>query len=277
MSEIKGMLQQLIGSNGKVGEKVEVHESAIKGIEILLGQISMALNNHPQVTLPANTHVNPKEQRPNQLMSVSLRNVPIEVDDSTELAKVRVQPAQEEINKEKEVAEEAKKVQEKALEKVLKQDLTQATGKKRAPAPFRKEVPGDAKMMNDLMSHNFDFQNMVTVTLRQTCSAVMSRPIAEKLSDHESFLGIGRARPTSMLQQLADQTVKRPSGILDDALVLVGKFVFPIDFVILDCKVDGEISIILGRSFLATGRALIDWEIGKLKMRLSNEEITLSV
>ncbi|XP_070048588.1 uncharacterized protein [Nicotiana tomentosiformis] len=90
-------------------------------------------------------------------------------------------------------------------------------------------------------------------------------------------LGIGRARPISMLLQLADRMVKRPSGILDDVLVQVGKFVFPTDFVILDCKVDEEIHIILGRSFFATGRALIDCETGELKMRLNNGEITFNV
>ncbi|XP_070022213.1 uncharacterized protein [Nicotiana sylvestris] len=90
-------------------------------------------------------------------------------------------------------------------------------------------------------------------------------------------LGIGRARPTSMLLQLADRTVKRPTGILDDVLVQVGKFVFPADFVILDCQVDEEIPIILGRPFLATGRALIDCETGELKMRLNNEEVIFNV
>ncbi|XP_070002395.1 uncharacterized protein [Nicotiana sylvestris] len=57
----------------------------------------------------------------------------------------------------------------------------------------------------------------------------------------------------------------------------VGKFVFPADFVILDCKVDEEIPIILERSFLATGRALIDYETGELKMRLNDGEITFNV
>ncbi|XP_070019907.1 uncharacterized protein [Nicotiana sylvestris] len=90
-------------------------------------------------------------------------------------------------------------------------------------------------------------------------------------------MGIGRVRPTSMLLQLADWTVKRPSGILDDVLVQVGKFVFPADFVILDCRVDEEIPIILGRPFLATWRAFIDREIGELKMRLNDEEITFNV
>ncbi|XP_070055428.1 uncharacterized protein [Nicotiana tomentosiformis] len=263
LSEIKGMLQQLIGANGKMQEKVDSHESAIKGIEIQLGHISMALNNRPQGTLPADTQVNPKEQGPKKLMAVSLRN-----GRDLDLEQVNI-------------------------------PLIDAL----------REMSGYAKMMKDLMSRKFDFQDLATITLTQTCSAVVTRPVAEKLSDPGSFtilctidnyafakalcdlgasinlmpltiykrLGIGRARPTSMLLQIADRTVKRPSSILDDVLVQVGKFVFPADFVILDCRVDEEIPIILGRPFLATGRALIDCEIGELKMRLNDEEITFNV
>ncbi|XP_075076905.1 uncharacterized protein LOC142163510 [Nicotiana tabacum] len=170
-------------------------------------------------------------------------------------------------------------------------------------------MSGYAKMMKDLISRKFDFQDLATVTLTQTCSAVVTRPIAEKLSDPGSFtipctignfafakalcdlgasinlmplaiykrLGIGRAKPASMLLQLADRTVKRPSGILDDVLIQVGKFVFPANFVILDYKVDEEIPIILGRPFLATRRALIDCETGELKMRLNDEDITFNM
>nr|XP_016493467.1 PREDICTED: uncharacterized protein LOC107812809 [Nicotiana tabacum] len=133
-----------------------------------------------------------------------------------------------------------------------------------------REMPDYAKMMKDLMSRKFDFQDLSTITLTQTYNAVVAKPMAQKMSDSGSFtilctigsyafakalcdlgasinlmllavytkLGIGRARPTSMLLQLADRTVKRPTGILDDVLVQVGKFVFPADFVILDCQVD---------------------------------------
>ncbi|XP_070054864.1 uncharacterized protein [Nicotiana tomentosiformis] len=171
-----------------------------------------------------------------------------------------------------------------------------------------REMLGYAKMMKDLMSRKFEFQDLSTVTLTQTYSTVVTRPMAQKLSNPGSFtipctignyafakalcdlgasinlmplaiytkLGIGRARPTSILQ-LADRTIKRPTGILDDVLVQVGKFVFPADFVILDCQVDEEIPIILGRPFLATRRALIDCETGELKMRLNNEEIIFNV
>ncbi|XP_019246340.1 PREDICTED: uncharacterized protein LOC109225992 [Nicotiana attenuata] len=163
--------------------------------------------------------------------------------------------------------------------------------------------------MKDLMSGKFDFQDLSTVTLTLTCSAIVTRPMAQKVFDPVSFtipctigryafakalcdlgasinlmplaiyrkLGIGRGSPTSMLLQLAHRTVKRPIGFLDDVLVQVGKFVFPADFVILDCQVYNEIPIILGRPFLATGRALIDYETGELKMRLNNEQIIFDV
>ena len=54
---------------------------------------------------------------------------------------------------------------------------------------------------------------------------------------------------------MADRTMKRPIGILHDVLVKVESFIFPADFVILDCEFHFEVSIILGRPFLGTGRA----------------------
>ena len=57
----------------------------------------------------------------------------------------------------------------------------------------------------------------------------------------------------------------------------VEPFIFTADFVILDCEVDFMVSIILGRPFLATGRALVDMEKGKIKFRLNNEEVTFNI
>ena len=62
---------------------------------------------------------------------------------------------------------------------------------------------------------------------------------------------------------MADRTIKSPIGILNDVLVKVELFIFPTDFVILDCEVDFEVPIILGRPFLATRRALVDMERGR--------------
>ena len=66
-------------------------------------------------------------------------------------------------------------------------------------------------------------------------------------------LGLGDPNPIAMWLLMADRTIKRLIGILHDVLVKVESFIFPADFVFLDCEVDFEVPIILGRSFLATG------------------------
>ncbi|XP_075104877.1 uncharacterized protein LOC142178955 [Nicotiana tabacum] len=98
-----------------------------------------------------------------------------------------------------------------------------------------RDIPGYAKMKKDLMSRKFDFQDLATVTLTKTYSAIVTRPIVDKLSDPGSFT-ILCTIGSYAFAKLADRMVKRASGILDDVLVQVGKFVFPADFVILDCQ-----------------------------------------
>ena len=64
---------------------------------------------------------------------------------------------------------------------------------------------------------------------------------------------------------------------MDDVLLKVDKFIFPIDFIILDMQKDKEVPIILGKPFLATGRAMIDVQKGKLGLRVQEEEVTFNV
>ena len=90
-------------------------------------------------------------------------------------------------------------------------------------------------------------------------------------------LGLVDPKPTAMRLLMADRTVKRPIGILHDVLVKVESFIFLADFVILDCEVDFEVPIILGRPFLATGRALVDMEKRQMKFLLNNEEATFNI
>ncbi|XP_031253889.1 uncharacterized protein LOC116111867 [Pistacia vera] len=77
--------------------------------------------------------------------------------------------------------------------------------------------------------------------------------------------------------QLTDRSIKHPRGIIEDVLVKVDKFIFPMDFIVLDMEEDKEIPLILGRSFLATGRALTNVQEGKLIMRVQDEEVTFNV
>ncbi|XP_075099483.1 uncharacterized protein LOC142176253 [Nicotiana tabacum] len=275
-----------------------------------LGQLSMALNNHPQGTLPADTNINPKDQNPNQLMAVSLRNgrdldreqeiaqaskdtkpaTPVQLESQDEKGKekmneqvaVQVAPlVPENSNREKPASNAQRMIPAPFPQRLVKQK--KADQYKKFMEMLRqiqlniplmdalKEMPDYAKMMKDLMSRKFDFQDL-SMALCDLGANINLMPLAVYTK-----LGIGRARPTSMLLQLADRTVKRPTGILDDVLVQVGKFVFHADFVILDCQVDEEIPFILGRPFLATGRALIDRETGELKMKLNDEEVIFNV
>ncbi|GJV33292.1 hypothetical protein Tco_1393692 [Tanacetum coccineum] len=71
-------------------------------------------------------------------------------------------------------------------------------------------------------------------------------------------LGLGELAYTRLTVELADRTVKYPKGIAKNVLVGIGKYTFPIDFVILDMPEDVKVPLILGRPFLSTAYAKID-------------------
>ena len=76
---------------------------------------------------------------------------------------------------------------------------------------------------------------------------------------------------------MANRSLTYPQGILEDVLVKVDKFIFPIDFVVLEMEEHKEVSIILGRLFLATRQALIDVKNGELTLRVSHEEVKFNL
>lgn len=76
-------------------------------------------------------------------------------------------------------------------------------------------------------------------------------------------LRLGTPKPIAVRLLVADIIVKRPIGVLKDVIVKVDSFIFLKDFIILDCDVNFEVPIILGRPFLATGRVLVDMEKGQ--------------
>lgn len=147
------------------------------------------------------------------------------------------------------------------------------------------------------------------VTLGEECSMVTQRGLPRKVDDPSSFtlpcsigslsvknaladlgasinlmsysmflkLGYSGLKPTRMNIQLADRSVKYPLGICENMLVMVRKFKFPVDFVILDMEEDGMVPIILGRPFLATARVVIDVHDGKLTLRVGTESLTFDI
>ncbi|XP_075475675.1 uncharacterized protein LOC142509291 [Primulina tabacum] len=178
------------------------------------------------------------------------------------------------------------------------------------PPPFPaalKKAKLDAQF--DILANKRKLEDHMTVNLTENCSALVQNKIPPKLKDPGSFsipcmigdvvfhkalcdlgasinlmplsvfrkLGLGEPKPIRMSLQLADRSVKYPRGVIEDVLVKVDKFIFPADFVVLDMEEDVEMPLIMGRPFVATGKALIDVQEGKLRLRVGEEEITFDV
>ena len=94
-------------------------------------------------------------------------------------------------------------------------------------------------------------------------------------------LGLGELKPTNITLSLADRSVKIPKGIVEDVLVNVDKFYYPIDFVVLDIEpiVSGpnHVPIILGRPFFATTNAIINCRNGVMQLTFGNMTLELNI
>ncbi|XP_030502340.2 uncharacterized protein LOC115717494 [Cannabis sativa] len=171
------------------------------------------------------------------------------------------------------------------------------------------QMPTYLKFMKDILSKKRKLEEFEMMTLTQECSAVLQKKLPPKLKDPGSFnipcsiggsiqtkalcdlgasinlmslsmfkrLKLGEAKPTTITSHMVDRSLTHPRGMIEDVLVKVSKFIFPADFLILDMEEDENIPIILGRPFLATGRALIDVQKRELKLRVQKEEETFKV
>ncbi|GKE00012.1 DNA-directed DNA polymerase [Tanacetum coccineum] len=77
--------------------------------------------------------------------------------------------------------------------------------------------------------------------------------------------------------QLADLSIKYPIGVCKNLLLKVSKFIFPVEFVVLEIDEDKLVLIILGPPFLATARAVIDVREGKLSLTVGSETVTFNI
>ncbi|XP_070666416.1 uncharacterized protein [Malus domestica] len=167
------------------------------------------------------------------------------------------------------------------------------------------QIPSYAKFLKGLCTNKRKFTDHEQIELTNCCSEVLITKMPPKLQDPGSFtipcvigdfkfnkafldlcssvnlmpfsiyeqLGIGELRRTSVSLQLADRSVTYPKGLVEDVLIKVDQFILPADFLVLDMKEDQNIPILLGRPFLATAGALIDFKAGTLKLRVQGESI----
>ena len=94
-------------------------------------------------------------------------------------------------------------------------------------------------------------------------------------------LGLEELKPTNITLSLADRPVKIPKGIVEDVLVKVDKFYYPGDFVVLDTEPiasgPNHVPIILGRPFLATANAIINFRNGVMQLTFGNMTLELNI
>nr|GFD18604.1 reverse transcriptase domain-containing protein [Tanacetum cinerariifolium] len=164
------------------------------------------------------------------------------------------------------------------------------------------------KMLKVLISNKEKLQELANTPLNENCSVVILKKLPEKLGDPGKFLipcgfselkckaladlgvsinliplsvwkklGLPDLIPTRMTLELANRAICTPDGITRDVFVLVGKFTFPADFVIVDYESDPRVPLILGRPFLRTARALIDVHGEEMIILDEDKRLTLNM
>ncbi|GKE97474.1 reverse transcriptase domain-containing protein [Tanacetum coccineum] len=159
-------------------------------------------------------------------------------------------------------------------------------------------MPKFASTLKALIGNKEKLSEMTRTLLNEHCSAVILNKLPEKLGDPDKFLipcdfpgmdeclaladlgasinlmtlsvwkklSLLELTPTCMTLKLTDRSITKPIGIAEDVYLKVGKFIFLADFVVVDFDADPRVPLILGRSFLKTGRALIDVYEGELTL-----------
>jgi hypothetical protein len=168
-------------------------------------------------------------------------------------------------------------------------------------------VPMYAKFFKELLTKKRALEEPEVVTLTKVCSAVLQNSLPEKLDDPGSFcipccigtrkftalcdlgssvnvlplsvcknMPLGDLHSTSMTLQLADRTFRKPAGVLLDVPIVVEKFAYPVDFVVLEMEESSE-AVILGRPFLATAGAIINVKQGTISLSFGDDEIIFNM
>ncbi|KAK8597008.1 hypothetical protein V6N12_065485 [Hibiscus sabdariffa] len=169
------------------------------------------------------------------------------------------------------------------------------------------QMPNYAKFLKDMVSRKKRIEEFETAAATETCLALMHNKIPAKKTDPASFtiecsighnystkalcgpgasinlmpksvfqkLNIGEAKPTTVMLQLADHSFVQPEGKIEDIMVQVDKFIFLADFLILDCDADENTPIILGRPFLSTSRAMIDFDKDEIVFKVDDDQIKM--
>ncbi|KAK4733634.1 hypothetical protein R3W88_007895 [Solanum pinnatisectum] len=118
------------------------------------------------------------------------------------------------------------------------------------------QLPSYAKFLKDILSSKRKLEEVSVVKLIEKYSVILQNKLPRKLGDLGSF-----TIPCTL------------GGVIEDVLVKVDKFIFFVDFIVLEMEENTEVPLILGRLFLATGRAIIDVHQGPLILQVDEERV----
>ena len=91
---------------------------------------------------------------------------------------------------------------------------------------------------------------------------------------------LGELQPLFIELSLADESVRRPHGVVEDVIVKVENCYFPVDFIMVDMKSMKDLTdspIILGRPFLATAKAITDWGKGEVIFQVGDSMMKVNI
>nr|GEU82151.1 hypothetical protein [Tanacetum cinerariifolium] len=124
-----------------------------------------------------------------------------------------------------------------------------------------------ALMFKKLLNNKDKLIKLTKMRLNENYSAVVLKKLPEKLGDPGRFL--------FPFLELADRTISKPTGVAENVFVKVGKFYFPVDFVVIDFIIDPRVPFILGRPFLSTAHAIINVHEREIILRQDKQSLTL--
>ena len=125
----------------------------------------------------------------------------------------------------------------------------------------------------------------ISVNIGGTCveKALLDLGASANLLPYSMYkqLGLGELKPTSITLSLADRSIKILKGTIEDVLIQVDKFYYPVDLVVLDTEPvavrANHVPIILGRPFLATSNAIINCRNGVMQLTFGNMTLELNI
>nr|XP_018623580.1 uncharacterized protein LOC108943706 [Nicotiana tomentosiformis] len=137
------------------------------------------------------------------------------------------------------------------------------------------QIPAYVKFLKEILSSKRKLEETKVVKLNAHCSAIIQNKIPLGIlaaSLYPAHWGV-----KILTRPCMTQTTIIPEGIIEDIVVRVGKFVFPVDFIVVDMEVNNEVPLILGRPFLCIGRAILDICEGQLMLRVENEKVVFQM